>query len=50
MGLAEGLTGKHVVQATSIENLFVQFPVLSEVIHKLSVSNNVIAGFAACDG
>jgi hypothetical protein len=49
-GLAEGLTGRSFVMATSLENVFVQFPALHEVREKLTVKNNTISGFCACDG
>ena len=49
-GLAEGLTGRSFVMVKSLDDLFVQFPALLTVREKLTVHNNTVSGFCACDG
>ena len=49
-GLAEGIVGKSVVNATSVNKVLEKYPDLLQVKSKLQITNNVISGFAACDG
>lgn len=49
-GLAEGLAGQSSVQASSIDDVFLQLPALSMVRGKLTISSDTISGFCACDG
>lgn len=49
-GLAEGLVGKSEVYAENFSDLLAQYPQLEAVKHKLSFKQNLITGFAACDG
>ena len=50
VGLPEGLTGASVVYAKSVDEVFEKFPVLETVRSKLTIEDNRIIGFAACDG
>jgi hypothetical protein len=36
--------------AKSLEDVFAQFPALSAARNKLTVSDDIISGFCACDG
>jgi len=49
-GLAEGLAGRSSIMATSLDDVFVQIPVLRQVREKLVVRDSTINGFCACDG
>jgi len=49
-GLAEGMVGRSIVLAKSIDDVFVRFPALIDVRAKLTVFGNTISGFCACDG
>ncbi|MEK7554844.1 MAG: hypothetical protein AAB518_02580 [Patescibacteria group bacterium] len=49
-GIAEGLTGRSFVVALSLDEIFQQFPELRQAQNKLSITDNVISGFCACDG
>ena len=49
-GLAEGLAGHSSVMATSLDDVFAQLPALHQVREKLTVQDNTISGFCACDG
>ena len=49
-GIAEGLTGRSSVVAQGIDDVFQQFPVLYTAQNKLTITDNVISGFCACDG
>lgn len=49
-GLAEGVTGVSVVQASSLDEVFDTFPALAEIKSKLTVKGKRITAFCACDG
>lgn len=49
-GLAEGLLGKSVVEATSEQDLFERYPSLNDVKHKISFRGNMVMAISACDG
>lgn len=49
-GIAEGLVGQSTVTTSSVEDLFARFPALAGVRDKLTVTENAVTGYAACDG
>lgn len=49
-GLAEGIVGSASVEANSTEELFVTYPELKTSAHKLTVTEDTVTGYAACDG
>ncbi len=49
-GIAEGLTGRSSCQARNIQDVLNKFPVLKKAKNKLTIKNNVVSGFCACDG
>ncbi len=49
-GLPEGIAGQSFVLAFSVEEVFEIFPVLKSIRDKIDVRDQVISGFAACDG
>jgi hypothetical protein len=49
-GLAEGIVGSSEVKVASFSDLLIQYPQLEQIKHKLTFSQDMITGFAACDG
>lgn len=49
-GIAEGIVGKSVVSASSVNQVLQQYPALTQVKSKLHFTSKCISGFAACDG
>lgn len=49
-GLAEGLAGCSSVLANDFDEVFAMFPALAGMRSKLTVGNDTISGFCACDG
>lgn len=49
-GLAEGMAGRSFVEATGVDDVFVQFPSLCMIREKLVITEDTVSGFCACDG